>query len=217
MFDFNDAEKQREGGLIPDGTVVPVHLTVRPGGAGEGAWLKRNRDGNCLMLDCEFTVFEGEFAPRKFWSLLTVEGETEGQKKGADITRSRIRAMLESARGINPADTGEAAIAQRRIGGFQDLDGLRFWAVVGLEEGRDGYKDKNVLKAVVTPDRKGWTKLEQQGGGRSTPSASRPAGGPVAAPAASTGSARPSWAGSTRQAPPAAAARQSFPEDKIPF
>lgn len=187
-FDFNEAERQQvPDSLIPHHTVAPVHLTIRPGGAGEGGWLKRNKDGNCLMLDCEFTVVEGQYARRKFWTLLTVEGETEGQQKAADISRSRLRAILESARGIDPADESEQAVSARRVNGFADFDGLRFWAVVGLEKGKDGYKDKNVLSAVVTPDRKGWSKLEQAA---QAPKAQSPNAAQPAKPA--TG--RPSWA-----------------------
>lgn len=162
MLDLNEAEKQNGfGELIPDNAVVPVHMTVRPGGAGDDGWLKLNKDGNCVMIDCEFTVTEGQYARRKFWTLLTVQGETDGQKKAADISRSRLRAALESARGISPADESEQACNGRRVSSYADFDGLRFLAVVGLEKGKDGYKDKNVLKAIVTPDRKEWVKIEQ--------------------------------------------------------
>jgi len=197
MYDLNQAEKQTSAdSLIPDGTIVPVHATLRPGGAGEGGWLKRNRDGSCLMMDFEFTVIEGPYARRKFWTLLTVEGETEGQQKAADISRSRLRAMLESARGIDPSDESENAIAGRRVGSLGDFDGLRFWAVVGYEKGKDGYKDKNVLKAVVTPDRKDWTRLDQTArpsGPSSVPATpSGVSGQPAAVKTSSAG--RPSWA-----------------------
>ena len=186
-IDFNDAEAQHSGGsLIPDKTIAPVHMTVRPGGHGPEGWLKRSKNGDALMLDCEFTVTEGPYAKRKFWSLFTVEGETNGQKKACDISRSRIRAMLESARGIDPADASEDAINGRRVSSWSDLDSLRFVAVIGVEEGKNGYKDKNVLTAVVTPDRKEWAKLDQVKVNR-TPAAS------VAKPAA-TSAGRPSWA-----------------------
>jgi hypothetical protein len=112
-FDFNGAEQQREGGLIADGTIAVVHLTVRPGNAGEGGWLKRSKDGSSQALDCEFTVVDGPSAKRKFWSLFTVEGTTEGHAKAADISASRLRGILESAKGIRPDDESEAAKAGR--------------------------------------------------------------------------------------------------------
>lgn len=189
MFDFNDAEKQRSN-IIPDGTIIPVHMTIRPGGSGDGGWLKRNRDGNCLMLDCELTVTEGEYARRKLWALLTVEGETEGQLKAVEITRSRLRAMLESARGINPADESQDAMNARRVSSYADFDGIRFWAVAGYEPAKGEYKEKNTFKAVITPDKKDWSKLEQVSGRPAQTSAPRAT---TAQPPKATGS-RPSWA-----------------------
>ena len=35
-FNFNTAEKQTGGELIPDGVIVPVVMNIRPGGVGEG-------------------------------------------------------------------------------------------------------------------------------------------------------------------------------------
>jgi len=44
-LDFNDAPEQREFDLIPKGTVATLRITLRPGGAGDGGWLKRSADG----------------------------------------------------------------------------------------------------------------------------------------------------------------------------
>ena len=190
-IDLNGAGPQRdEFALIPDGTIVPVQMTIRPGNAGDGGWLKRsnNVDTPCLMIDAEFIILEGEYAKRKFWSLLTVDGTTDGHKKAAEISISRIRAMLESAYGIKPSDDSAEAVAKRRINTFGDLDGLRFWAVLGVESGKDGYKDKNVLKAVITPERTEWRLL---------PQVAKPVGtmAPVGIAAqAVVNAARPSWA-----------------------
>lgn len=182
-IDLNQAGVQRDGDLIPDGTVVPVVATLRPGGAGDGGWMKRSKDGSSQALDFEFTVIEGPYAKRKFWTLFTIEGETEGQQKAGEISAARLRAMLESARGINPVDEDEKAIKARQLSSWQDLDGLRFWAKVGLEKGKDGYKDKNQLKSVVTPDQKDWSKLDQVTTAKASPAAAKPASG-----------SRPSWA-----------------------
>lgn len=160
-FDFNNAQEQREGGLIADGTVAVVHMTVRPGNAGEGGWLKRSKNGDSQAMDCEFTVVEGPFAKRKFWSLFTVEGTTEGHAKAAEISASRLRGILESAKGIRPDDESDTAKVARRVNSWGDFDGMRFVAKIGVEKGKDGYKDKNTLDAAVTPDRKAWVKVEQ--------------------------------------------------------
>jgi hypothetical protein len=105
--DFNDA--QRNFDVIPDGTIATVRMTIRPGSAGEGGWLRRSKDGNSEALDCEFVVLDGPFAKRKVWSLLTVAGSTPGHAEAAKISAGKLRAILESARGIKPDDKSDAA------------------------------------------------------------------------------------------------------------
>lgn len=198
-FDFNNAPDQREGGLIADGTVAVVHMTIRPGSAGEGGWLKRSKDGGSQAMDCEFTVVDGPFAKRKFWSLFTVEGTSEGHAKAAEISASRLRGILESAKGIRPDDESDTAKAGRRVTSWGDFDGLRFVAKIGIEKGKkrnpadtspspEMYPDKNSLVAAVTPDRKDWVKVEQV----KVPGVVSPS---IAAAATQTnGAAKPSWA-----------------------
>lgn len=161
-IDFNNAEPQREGGLIPENTIAVLHMTVRPGSAGEGGWLKRSKDGSSLAIDAEFTIVEGPFAKRKFWKLYTVEGASEGHQKAAEISASQIRAIVESARGIRPDDESDAAKQGRRLNNWGDLDGIRFIGKIGIEKSKDpAYKDKNTLWAAITPDKKDWQKVEQ--------------------------------------------------------
>jgi hypothetical protein len=192
-IDFNNAEPQREGGLIPENTIAVCHLTIRPGGAGDGGWLKRSKDGSSLAIDAEFTIVEGPFAKRKFWKLYTVEGASEGHAKAAEISASQIRAIVESARGIRPDDESEGAKQSRRLNNWGDLDGIRFIGKVGIEKGKEGYKDKNTLWAAVTPDRKDWMKVEQV-----TASPSLAPGqttiGAAASQVAAKASGKPSWA-----------------------
>lgn len=189
-MDFNNAPEQKEGGLIPNGTLAPVHLTIRPGNSGEGGWLKRSKAGDSMALDCEFTVVEGPFAKRKFWGLFTVEGATEGQQKAAEISASRLRGILESARGIRPDDESAAAKEGRRVKSWGDFNNVRFLAKIGVEIGTGDYKgkDKNRLDFAVTPDRQAWQKIEQVAqqttAPLSVPSQSAPGGGV----------AKPSWA-----------------------
>lgn len=183
-FDFNEAPEQRLMDLIPDGTVCTVHMTVRPGNSGPGGWLKRSKNGDSEALDAEFTVVDGQYAKRKFWTLLTVAGTSEGHQKAAEISGAKIRAILESARGVKPDDKSPDAVAKRRIKVWGELDGLRFVAKVNVEKGRDGYKDKNVLGEVVTPDRKGWAKVEQLAPTMATaPAATATRAAPISKPA----------------------------------
>ena len=110
-YDFNDAEPQRagfSGDLIPDGTVVLVAMTVRPGGQDDGGWLKASKDGGALMLDAEFTIDGGDYDRRKLWGNYVIKGSTEGHDKAAGISRSFLRAALESSRNIMPSDASPA-------------------------------------------------------------------------------------------------------------
>ena len=188
MTDFNDAGLQRSLDPIPEGTIVPVELTVRAGGAGEGDWLSHSKDGRSEGLDCEFTVTEGEHAKRKFWARFTLVGSTPGHDQAADISRGFLRAILESARGIRPNDQSEAA-KKARIAEYGDFDGMRFMARVGVEPARDGYKAKNVLAEVITPDRVAWHAVEQVPKTATTTAA--PAGNAATAPVAIQ---KPAWA-----------------------
>jgi hypothetical protein len=122
QMDFNDANPQRVFDVIPAGTVATLHMTVRPGNAGEGGLLRRSKDGNSEALDCEFTVVDGPYAKRKVWGLFTLVGATPNHATAAEISRSRLRAILESARGIRPDDMSEAAKQARQVPGYQDFD-----------------------------------------------------------------------------------------------
>jgi hypothetical protein len=161
MADFNNAGPQRSFDVIPAGTIATLHLTVRPGNAGEGGWLRRSKDGNSEGLDCEFTVVDGPFTKRKFWSLFTLFGTTPNHATAGEMSASRLRAILESARGIRPDDNSDAARKARQTAGYADFDGLCFVARIGVEPAQNGYRPKNKLDEVLTPERKDWHQVEQ--------------------------------------------------------
>jgi hypothetical protein len=190
-YDYTDAPEQRGNELIPADTIATVQLTIRPGGAGEGGLLKRSKDGGCEMIDAEFVVVDGPHAKRKLWENLVISGTTDGHAKAAEIARGRLRAMLESARGIKPGDTSVDA-RKARTAELGDFDGLRFIARIGIEKGRqkndgtgDSYPDRNIIAAVITPDRKDWHTVEQ---------APRPAGSAAANAAVVVPISKPAWA-----------------------
>jgi hypothetical protein len=159
-FDFNTAEEQRDFDVIPDKTIAVVQLNLRPGDAGEDGLLKRSKSGEAEGLDAAFTVVEGPHAKRKFFAFMVLSGVTDGHAQAADITRSRLRAILESARGIKPTDVSEAA-KKARVADYAAFDGIRFVARIGVEPAKGDYKAKNILAAVVTPDQKEWHQVEQ--------------------------------------------------------
>ena len=158
MFDFNTAETQREP--IPADTVAVIQMNIKPGDAGEGKWLKTSKDGTSRGLDCEFIVVGGEHDKRKFWTRMTLEGESDGHKDARDISRRTLRAILESARGIKPDDKSDAAV-KARMADYADFDGIRFIVRIGVEPATDRHAAKNTLHEIITPDRKDWHPVEQ--------------------------------------------------------
>jgi len=209
--DFNDADAQQGGfDVIPKGTLVPVRMSLKPGGyddhsqGWDGGYATESFDTGSVYLACEFVVISGPFAKRKMWSnigLLSKKGPTWGQ-----MGRSFIRAALNSARNVQPQDNSPQAATARRITSFADLDGLEFIARLDVEKDAKG-EDRNVVKQVVEPDHKDYAALMANvpkgptgstGGGNSgAPAQAAPVYHPPAAAAAAqrapvTG--KPSWA-----------------------
>jgi hypothetical protein len=210
-YDYSAAPPPRDLDLIPAGTIASVQLRIRPGGAGEDNLLKRSKDGGCEMLDLEFVVVDGTYAKRKFWSHFVLAGTSAGHAQAAEMSRGTLRNILESARGVRPDDLNEQARA-RRTAGLKDFDNIVFIARIGIEKGKpkkdgsgENYSDKNVITAVITPDRKEWHPVDPvppfNGGGNgagaatspsspSSPTASTPSTAATPAP----GIAKPNWA-----------------------
>jgi len=162
MYDMNDAGPQMPpaGDLIPDGTFAKLQMTFRPGGTNgavpmDAGLLRASRSSDIKQLDCEFTVVEGSFARRKFWQMLTVSGgklDDKGQSKGWNISKATLRAMIDSALGLDPKDESPAARQKRVIQGLKQLDGIVFAARIMVEPSSDPqYKDTNKLANVVVP------------------------------------------------------------------
>ncbi len=151
-INLNDAEiSTGDYELIPDGKIAKVSMLVKPGGEGEGGWLTQAASGN-LYLNCEFVVTEGKYARRKFWQVLVLVGgkkNEKGESMSANISKATLRAIVESAKGVDPKDTSEDAKAKRVLQSFDDLNGLEFTAKIKIEKGTDGYADKNNLGGVI--------------------------------------------------------------------
>ncbi|HET6377641.1 MAG TPA: hypothetical protein VFG05_04960 [Methylocella sp.] len=157
--DYNDAPQNLN--LIPKGTLAKVRLSIRPGGYDDpsqgwtGGYATRGSSG-AVYLNAEFTVLEGPYAKRKIFSLIGLYSP-----KGPDwanMGRSLIRSILNSARGISDKDTSPQAQAARRIRGFADLDGIEFAARVDAGTDANG-EAKNEIRLAVTPDHKDYAAL----------------------------------------------------------
>jgi hypothetical protein len=183
-YDYNTAPEQRAFDVIPDGAIALLQLEIRPGNAGDGGLLTRSQNGQAEGLNCKLVVVGGPHNKRVLFDWMTIGGTTDGHATAADITRRKLRAIIESARGIKPADMSEAA-KKARVVEYADFDGLRFLARIGVEPARDNYRAKNFIAEVITPERKEWQPVEQ---------AAQPphaAGAASAQPAAIT---KPAWA-----------------------
>jgi hypothetical protein len=197
-YDYTDAPPPRDLELIPHSTIATVVMHIRAGNVGEDGLLKRSKDGGCEMLDVEFTVFDGPHKGRKFWELWILAGTTDGHARSAEINRGTLKAILDSALGLKPDDTSPQARTARTVS-LKQFDGKTFIAKIGVEKGRakndgsnENWPDKNILAAVITPDKKDWHPVEQPppfNGGSGTAAA------PSAPAAAATPIARPQWAG----------------------
>jgi hypothetical protein len=215
MLNLNDAEPQRSGDLIPDGTFAKLAMALRRGGSSlagadpqdAGLFKASNQPGSdVLSLDAEFTVIEGPHAKRKFWQTFTVAGgkrNEKGESMGWNITKSMLRAMIESAFGIDVNDMSERAVERRRPPAFSALDGLTFAAKIEVEPSDNPqYPAKNRLERIVTPDQEEWRPImdgrdvsakprqRSSGGGRTPPAQGVPAWqAPATAPQPAAGAA----------------------------
>jgi hypothetical protein len=161
--DFNDAQSQQNGfDLIPKGAIVPVIMTLKPGGhydASQGwtdGYATQSAKTGAVYLAAEFVVTAGEYAKRKLWSnigLYSPKGPVWSQ-----MGRTFLRAALNSARNVLPQDNSPQASAARRIHGFVELDGLEFVVRVDIEKD-DRDEDRNVVKIAIEPDHPNYARI----------------------------------------------------------
>ncbi len=203
--DFNDAQAQQGSfNLIPKGTIVPVRMSIKPGGFDDytqgwtDGYATQSNETGAVYLAAEFVVTAGAYAKRKMWTnigLHSAKGPTWGQ-----MGRGFIRGLLNSARNVHPQDNSPQASAARRINGFVDLDGIEFIARVDIEKDGRG-DDRNIVRLAVEPDSKeyaafmGVPSKVQSGGGSGSSGAPAATPAPAYAPPANVPAARPAVAG----------------------
>lgn len=196
--DFNDADSQTSYDLIPKGTIVPVRMTIKPGGFDDpaqgwaGGYATRSAASGSVYLNAEFVLLEGPYARRKVWSLIGLSSP-KGPEWG-NMGRSFVRGILNSARGLSDKDNSPQAQAARRIHGFADLDDIEFLAKIDV--GKDANGDaKNEIRLAVMPNSKDWESYSQSGGTWKPNAVPVAATAPtvMAAPAAGVPN-RPAWA-----------------------
>lgn len=165
-YDYSEAGDQQEFELIPDGTICAGVLSIRGKGAGPDGMQKLSADGRCMGLDCVTTIMSGPYEGRKVFRFLITDGETEGHKEAAKIAGTSILAMMNSAYGWDPRDKSPETQARRRAvtinGWAEKFDGIAYWFKVGIDPAKNGYKAKNIISLIITPDMPGWQQLPQR-------------------------------------------------------
>jgi hypothetical protein len=143
-------------GLIPNGTIVKVRMTIKPGGYNdpEQGWADgyaTKSEKGTIALDVEFVVLEGQYTKRKVWGKIGLCGNNGPD--WSNMGKAFIKSILNSAKGISPKDNSEAAMLARKIDSFKPLDGIEFIARIDVTKDQEG-NDKNEIRAAITPDHK---------------------------------------------------------------
>jgi hypothetical protein len=156
-FDLNKAPSQQQFELIPNGTMAVVRGTIKKGQHGEGGYETSSAKTDAKYLAMEFTIMNGPFIRRRFWSNLTVSGgqlDDLGNSKGANVSRAVMRAMIESARGLDSRDFSPEGCKKRDVKTYEEFDGIVFATTIVIEKSKNqAYKDKNVLGTIITAER----------------------------------------------------------------
>jgi hypothetical protein len=160
---FRDVPTQRDRTPIPSGMYC-LKVEVTPGGAGDGGILRRAKNGRSLMLELKCEVVGGEHEGRWIWDYPTVaiDESKDGSLPPLDADTRwklqtsvrlglvRIKAIIDSALGLDPNDRSEATEAKRDCANWRALDGIMFWAEVVETEGDNKYGPSNKIDYVVT-------------------------------------------------------------------
>ena len=182
MLDFNKIESDSRSGdfqLIPANTISRAVLTLQGGDTeisefGRGTYFLKSQSSKAKWLPLEFTLIGGQYDGRKVWHRLFVDGDKLNEKNipiAKDIGLKLMRAIIESARNIAPDDMSEGAQAKRQLNSIDELKGMELCIKIGIEEGTNGYEDKNRLIAPLTINQKGYIGSNQQSNNSAKPTA----------------------------------------------
>jgi hypothetical protein len=136
-------------------------------------------------LDFEFQVLTGRYSGCKFWEFMPLDVSLDPKRRGFAIafsgfrsqvhfclnnidlmsptcglrkTRSRIKAMIDSALGLNPDDESPSARPKRILSSLSDLDRIEFVGKISVEKVTPVLA-VNRLASVITPDDPRWRRL----------------------------------------------------------
>ena len=154
-LNYSTAEPQNSYSVIPDKTLAKVRMHVKFGYYNDESkgwiddWATKSERTEAVYLNCEYTIVGGKYDGRRVWSIVGLHSE-KGDK-WAQMGRSFIRTVLESANGIHSNDVTEAANKARTIKSFQELDGIEFITQIDVSPDQEG-NNRNEIRYAITKE-----------------------------------------------------------------
>jgi hypothetical protein len=163
---FNDAEEQMSYELIPHKTIARTRLMLKKGNhvtnEFKDGYATLSKAGTSVYLACEFLILSGEYENRKIWSNIGLYSDKS--PKYAEIGRSMIKAILNSAHVLHSADKSPEAEKLRTIKSFADLENLICVAEITIND--QGDKPRNEVRTIITPDHARYKEFMDERSGR---------------------------------------------------
>ena len=163
---YNDAEEQMSYELIPHKTIAKVRLMLKKGNhvtdEFPDGYATLSKAGTSIYLACEFVVLSGQYEHRKIWSNIGLH--SDNSEKYASIGRSTIKAILDSAHALHPADKSLEAEKLRKIKSFTDLDNLVCLAEITIND--KGDQPRNEIKTIINPAHSSYSEYMDEKSGK---------------------------------------------------
>jgi hypothetical protein len=183
-IDLNEADIQRDRELIEPG-VYGLEINVKEGHGGTDGWLKLAKNQRSLMLQLDCTVInavtaKGEVTSSEYvgkvvrdWITLEFDetdamhlppltaADVERYRTSVRMGRSKLRAIVDSAHGLDPKDDSFVAKEKRKLANYSDLNGLTFYAQIEERAGQGKYGPSNTIDFVITPDLPGYPQQKE--------------------------------------------------------
>ena len=168
MLDLNNItpDEGNDFSLIPHGTIARAILYIKPQMDGvtipdlaQDAIFRQSATSSAKWIECEFTIIGGQFDKRKVWHNLFFDGDKKnasGVSMSKEIGLRTLRGLVDSAKGLSPADMSPEANALRQIPSLDAINGMEFCIKIAVEKGTNGYEDKNKMLAPITINQEGY-------------------------------------------------------------
>ena len=168
MLDLNNItpDEGNDFSLIPHGTIARAILYIKPQIDGvtipdlaQDAIFRQSATSSAKWIECEFTIIGGQFDKRKVWHNLFFDGDKKnasGVSMSKEIGLRTLRGLVDSAKGLSPADMSPEANALRQIPSLDAINGMEFCIKIAVEKGTNGYEDKNKMLAPITINQEGY-------------------------------------------------------------